>query len=345
MEEDHHTSHIPNWKVREVEKIKELIKSYQLFGIVGIEGIPAKQFQKMRRDLQGTAYIKVARNTLIKRALEELGAEFKDMDEFIEVQTALVFSNENPFKLYKLLEKNKTPSPIRAGAVAPQDIVVEARPTSFPPGPILGELQRAGIPAAIDGGKVVVKETKTVLKQGETVPQLLASMLNRLEIYPIVVGLDLRAVMEKGSIFRPDVLAIDETQYFNNITLATQQAFNLSVYAAYPTADNITTLISKASTESRNFGINAAVFEPELIGALMGKAQSQMLAVAAAASSKNDEAVDDELKQALGAAAAAATVSPTIQETVTDETAKAEKEEKEENSEESGMAGLGALFG
>lgn len=343
MEEDHHTSHIPKWKAKEVEEIKELIKSHHLFGIVGIEGIPAKQLQTMRRELQGTAYIKVARNTLIKRALDELGQDVKNMGEFIDVQTALVFSEQNPFRLYKLLEKSKTPSPIRSGAVAPKDIVVEARPTSFPPGPILGDLQRAGIPAAIDGGKVVVKETKTVLKQGETVPQLLASMLNRLEIYPIVVGLDLRAVLEEGSIFRPDVLAVDDAQYFNDIALAAKQAFNLSVYAAYPTADNITTLISKASTESRNLGIYAAVFEPELMGALMGKAQSQMLAVAAAASTKNEDAVDDELKQALGAAAAAA-VSATS-DTKADEAVEAKEDKEEENSEENGMAGLGALFG
>jgi large subunit ribosomal protein L10 len=342
MEIDHHSSHIPNWKAKEVEEIKELIKTYHLFGIVGIEGIPAKQLQKMRRDLNGTAYIKVARNTLIKRALEEMDQDVKDMSEFIDVQTALIFSDQNPFKLFKLLEKSKTPSPIKAGAVAPKDIVVEARPTSFPPGPILGDLQRAGIPAAIDGGKVVVKETKTVLKEGEKAPQLLASMLNRLEIYPMVVGLDLRAVLEEGSIFRPDVLAVDETQYFNDIALAAKQAFNLSVYAAYPNADNITTLIAKASTESRNLGIYAVVFEPELMGALMGKAQSQMIAVAAAASAKNEEAVDDELKQTLGAAAAAA-VSATTETKA--ETVEAKEEKEEESSEEDGMAGLGALFG
>ncbi|MGB3907925.1 MAG: 50S ribosomal protein L10 [Methanomethylovorans sp.] len=341
MEIDHHSSHIPKWKAKEVEEIKELIRSYRLFGIVGIEGIPAKQLQKMRRDLQGTAYIKVARNTLIRRALEELGENVKDMAEFIDVQTALVFSDQNPFKLFKLLEKSKTPSPIKAGAVTPKDIVVEARPTSFPPGPILGELQRAGIPAAIDGGKVVVKETKTVLKEGEKAPQLLAAMLNRLEIYPMVVGLDLRAVLEEGSIFHSDVLAVDETQYFNDIALAARQAFNLSVYAAYPTADNITTLIAKASTESKNLGIFAAVFEPELMGALMGKAQSQMLAVAAAASARNEDAVDDELKQALGAAAAASVTA----ETKVEETVEAKEEKEEESSEEDGMAGLGALFG
>lgn len=344
MADEHHTLHIPKWKSEEIEEIKELVKSYPIFGIIGIEGIPAKQLQKMRRELQGTAFIKVSRNTLIKKALNDIGEEVEGMDEFIDVQTALVFSEQNSFKLYKLLEKSKTPSPIKAGAVAPRDIIVEAMPTSFPPGPILGELQRAGIPAAIDGGKVVVKETKTVLKQGEKAPQLLASMLNRLEIYPVEVGLDLRAIMEKGSIFLPDVLAIDETEYFNNFAQAAKQAFNLSVFAAYPNAENISTLIAKVSTESKNLGVFAAVFEPDIMGALMGKANAQMLSLASIVSENNNEAVDEELKEALGAATAVTNTVTLVEETTSAST-DSKEEKEEENSEEEGMAGLGALFG
>lgn len=342
MAENHHTEHVPQWKKEEVEAIKELIKEYPLFGVVGIGGIPAKQLQKMRRDLQGTAVLKVARNTLTKRALDESNDDVKQMEEYIDVQTALVFTKQNPFKLYKLLEKSKSPSPIKAGAIAPKDIIVEAGPTSFPPGPILGEMQGAGIPAAIDGGKVVIKETKTVAKEGEAVSQKLAAMLTRLEIYPMEVGLDLRAVLESGSIFKPEVLAIDEDKYFTDFTLAAQQAFNLSVYAAYPTAESISTLISKAATESRNLGINATILEPEIMDALLGKAQSQMLSVASAASSNNEEAVDDELKEALGAAASAAAAAPAVAEETVEEK---DDEPEEEEQEESGMAGLGALFG
>jgi large subunit ribosomal protein L10 len=341
MDEEHHSSHIPQWKKDEVEDIKELIRKYPIFGVVGIGGIPAKQLQKMRRDLKDNAVLKVSRNTLIKRALAESG-DVQEMEKYIDVQTALVFTEQNPFKLYKTLEKSKTPSPIKAGTIAPRDIVVQKGPTPFPPGPILGEMQAAGIPAAIDAGKVVVKETKTVAKEGEAVSQKLAAMLTRLEIYPMEVGLDLRATLENGLVFTPDVLAIDEEKYFSDIVLATQQAFNLSVFAAYPTADNIKALIAKATTESRNLGVNAVVLEPGIVDLLLGKAQSEMLSVAALAASNNEDAVGDELKEALGAAAsaAAAVATETVEEVVEEK-----EEEEEESSEEDGMAGLGALFG
>jgi large subunit ribosomal protein L10 len=342
MAEEHHTTHIPQWKKDEVEAIKELIKEYPIFGVIGIGGIPAKQLQKMRRDLKGKAVLKVARNTLIRRALDE-SSEVKDMEEYVDVQTALVFTEQNPFKLFKTLEKSKSPSPIKAGAIAPRDIIVEKGPTSFPPGPILGDMQAAGIPAAIDGGKVVIRETKAVAKEGEAVSQKLAAMLTRLEIYPMEVGLDLRAAFENGMIFTPDVLAIDEDKYFSDIVLAVQQAFNTSVFAAYPTEENIKTLIAKATTESRNLGVNAVVLEPGIVDVLLGKAQSEMLSVASIASANNEEAVDDELKEALGAAASAAAATPA--ETVEEAEEEKEEEQEEESSEEDGMAGLGALFG
>lgn len=344
MAEEHHTEHIPQWKKDEIEEIKSLIKSHPLFGIIGIAGIPAKQLQGMRRDLKDIAVLKVSRNTLVKRALAESDEDVQKMADHIDVQTALVFTDQNPFKLYKLLEQSKSPAPIKAGTIAPKDIIVEAGPTSFPPGPILGDMQGAGIPAAIDGGSVVIRETKVVAKEGEPVSQKLAAMLTRLEIYPMEVGLNLNAVCEAGSIFTPDVLAIDEDKYFSDFTAAIQQAFNLSVNAVYPTSATISTLISKAVSESRNVGIEATVFEPELMETLLGKANSQMLSVASVASGNNEDAVDDELKAALGAAAT--TTAAAVTETAAEEPVEEKTEEKEdEEAEESGMAGLGALFG
>lgn len=218
-EERHHTEHIPQWKKDEIENIKELIQSHKVFGMVGIEGILATKIQKIRRDLKDVAVLKVSRNTLTERALNQLGGEsIPEMTRYLDNQTALIFTNESPFKLYKLLEQTKTPSPIKAGAIAPEDIIVQkGGPTSFPPGPILGELQSAGIPASIDAGKVAVKETKVVCKAGEAVPQKLATMLSKLEIYPLIVGLDLRAAYDDGTIYEPELLAVDESKYFSDI--------------------------------------------------------------------------------------------------------------------------------
>ena len=224
--------------------------------------------------------------------------------------------------------------------VSPKDIVVEKGPTSFPPGPIVGDLQTAGIPAAIDGGKVVVRETKVVAKEGEVVSQKLAAMLARLEIFPLELGLDLRATFEDGTLLEGSDLAIDEAIYTQNIMSAAKQAFNLSINAAYPTRTTIQALVAKAVSESRNLAVNGVIYSPDVMDILMSKAQSEMLALASVLS---EEALDDDMKGLLGAQATAS--QPAAEETAPPTDEEAEEETAEEVTEEDAAGGLGALFG
>ncbi|WNY27549.1 hypothetical protein MsAm2_13510 [Methanolapillus ohkumae] len=296
MTESRGAEQIPQWKMDEVNTLKDLVKSYKIFGVVSFEGIMADQLQKMRRDLKETSVLKVTRNTLNAKALNESDGNVPDMVQYIEGQSALIFTNDNPFRLYKTLSKTKTPSPIKAGAIAPADISVTKGPTGFPPGPLLGEFQSAGIPTAVEAGKIAIKETKVVCKAGEKVSQKLAAALNKLEIYPLEVGLNLRAVYENGTIYLPDVLAVDEDQIFNNIIAAVQQANNLSVNAAIPTKDTIKAILGKAHREAVNLGVEAVILEGDVVELLIGKANMQMATVASAVAAKDANAVDDELK-------------------------------------------------
>ncbi len=253
----HQSVHIPQWKKDEIENIKKLMTTYSSTGIVGVHGIPSNQLQVMRKNLRGLANIKMCRNSLVYRALDESSDNIKQINKYVEDQTALLFTNENPFKLYKILEKGKTAAPIKSGGIAPKDIVVQKGPTSFPPGPIVGELQGVGIPAGIEGGKVVIRETKTVAKKGDVVNAKLASILARLEIHPVELGLDLRVVYEKGMIYESKLLAVDETKIRSDLIFAVQRAFNLSINSAYPAKATISTLLTKAASQSRNLAINA----------------------------------------------------------------------------------------
>ncbi|MCE8422698.1 MAG: 50S ribosomal protein L10 [Candidatus Methanoperedens sp.] len=293
----HHSVHIPQWKKDEVEEIKNLISSSGSVGIVGVVGIPSNQLQLMRKNLRGLANIRVYRNNLIFRALDKSSENVKQLNKYVDDQTALLFSSENPFKLQKILERGRTAAPIKAGGIAPKEIVVQKGPTSFPPGPIVGELQGAGIPAGIEGGKVVIRETRVVAKKGDVVDAKLASILSRLAIYPVDLGLDLRVVYEKGTIYESKLLAIDETKYSNDITQAAQRAFNLSVNAAYPAKATIVTLLAKAVSQSRNLAINAEILIPDIINVLLAKANAQMLSVAMIAKAKDTNAVGNKLKE------------------------------------------------
>ncbi|MFZ0010995.1 MAG: 50S ribosomal protein L10 [Halobacteriota archaeon] len=334
--------HRPVWKDDEVTSIKAEAETHKVIAVVSIHGIPARQFQNIRAELRDVARIKVARNTLIHRAFEEAGETMLKLFENAEGQTALVFTDLNPFKLFKLLENSRTPAPAKAGDRAPTDIIVEKGATSFRPGPIVGDLQNAGIPAAIEKGKIVIRETKTVAKAGEAISVRLAGVLQRLEIYPMEVGLYLRAAYDGDVLYVPEDLRINEKAYFGQFVLAVSNALNLSINTAYPTSLTAAPLLQKASFEAMNLAVNAEIFEPEVLKTLLLRAQAVALTLV---NKLPNEALDDELIALKDAQATAPeSVEEQLAQKKEDEESK-EKEEDEAKKSESGMEGLGALFG
>ena len=274
-----YTHHLPAWKKDEIAEIKKNAKEYKLIGLVDMYGIPAQQVQQIRRNLRGKAVIKVTRNTLIEHAFNEIGGDLKNLSKYISGHSAIIFTNDNPFKLYKQLEKTKTKMAAKAGETAPEDIVIEKGPTSFKPGPIVGELQQVGIPAAIEGGKVKIRETKTVVKKGAVISAKLAEVLVKLDIKPMDVGLALQAAYHEGQMFEPSVLAIDEAKILGQIELAGRQAFNLSVNAAIPTKETMAPILTKAVRDARGLAIEAAIYEKDVVDAIIGKAQRESQAL------------------------------------------------------------------
>jgi large subunit ribosomal protein L10 len=274
-----YTHHLPAWKRREVEEIKADAGRFALIGLVDMYGIPAAQLQQIRRNLKGSAKLKMTRNTLIEHAFAELGGEIASLAGHLSGHSALIFTNDNPFKLFKQLEKTKTKMAAKPGEKAPVDIVVEKGPTSFKPGPIVGELQQAGIPAAIEAGKVKIRETRTVVKKGEAINPRQADVLAKLGIKPMDVGLILQAAYFEGSLYEPSVLAIDEDLITSQIILASQQAFNLSVNAVIPTLETAAPIIARAVREARSLAIEASIYEKDVIDGIIGKAQRESAAL------------------------------------------------------------------
>jgi len=329
----------PQWKVQAVEEIKRIFTSYPVVGIVGFRGVPAGQMQEIRRNFREFAVLKVTKNTLIEKALNSLGGDFVKLKEYLGDQVAIIATELNPFKLYKKLEETKVPSPLKPGQVSPVDVVVEKGPTPFPPGPVIGELQAAGLPAAIEKGKIVIKDTVTVVRAGEVVKPEVARALEMLGVKPVKLGLDVRVVYEKGVIFTPDMLAIDAGKVFEDFMDAYRKAMNLAVNAAYVTPETAEILIAKAFMDAKNLAVNAAIFEKDVMEDILSKAYREMLSLASLLPS---EALDDELTEKLSGIQAAA---PQVVEEEKKEEEKVEEEEEEEKEEEEAIEGLGALFG
>ena len=341
------TETIPQWKREEVDELVEFIDSYQSVGIVGVAGIPSRQLQAMRRELHGSAAVRMSRNTLTNRALEEVDDGVEQLTEYVSGQVALVGTNDNPFGLFKQLEASKTPAPINAGEVAPNDIVIPEGDTGVDPGPFVGELQTVGASARIMDGSIKVTEDSTVLTEGEVVDDDLANVLVELGIEPKEVGLDLRAVYSEGVLFEPDELELDVDEYEADIRSAAAAARNLSVNAAYPTAATAGTLLAKASGEAKSVGLFAAIESPDVVPDLIGKADAQLRSLAAQID--DDEALPEEL-QGVEAAPAPETDDADEEEEQAEEDddtddAETADDDADEDDGDDGGEGLGAMFG
>lgn len=332
-------AHVAEWKKEEVQDLKELIKSHSVVGMANLADIPAPQLQKMRRNLKDTT-IKMSRKTLMSLALGESEKDnIAALGEYMAGQPALIFTDMNPFKLYKILEASKTAAPAKAGSIAPSDIVVPKGDTAFKPGPILGELQKAGIPAKIDKGKIVITKDKVIVAEGEAVPRDVAGILTRLEIEPMEVGIDLIAAYEDKTVYTSDLLTVDEEKTLSDIQKAFSQALNLSVNASIYTKEAMPLIIQNAANKAMNLALNAEILTSKTTDLLLSRAYLQMLALASELASKNEEVLDGELLEKLKSRRQAVEVKTKKEEPKKDE------EEEEEEKEEDAAAGLGALFG
>ena len=340
------TDTIPEWKREEVAELVDFLERYGSVGIVDVAGIPSRQLQSMRRDLHGSAEIRMSRNTLTVRALEEVGDGFEELAAYVSGQVAFVGTDDNPFGLYKQLEASKTPAPISAGEIAPNDIVIEEGDTGVDPGPFVGELQQIGASARIMDGSIHVTEDSTVLEAGEPVSEELEGVLSELGIEPKEVGLDLRGVFSEGVLFEPDELAIDVDEYRSDVAAAAAAARNLSVDAAFPTAETTPTLLANAAGDAKALGVFAAIEDPDVLPDLIGKADAQVRAVAAEI---DDEAALPEELQGVEAPAApapeaeAADDEEPADEDDADDTEADDADDDDDDGD--GAEGLGAMFG
>jgi large subunit ribosomal protein L10 len=273
------TETIPEWKREEVDELVAFLEGYDSVGIVRVAGIPSRQLQTMRRDLHGSAELRMSRNTLMRRALEAAGID--GLAEHVAGQVAFVGTNDNPFGLFRQLEASKTPAPINAGEVAPNDVVIPEGDTGVDPGPFVGELQTVGAQARIMDGSIHVTADSLVCEAGETVSADLANVLSELGIEPKEVGLDLQAVASEGVLFEPEELDIDVDAYRADVEAAAGRATGLSVGAAYPTARTAGTLLARGAGDARAVGLSAAVAEPDLAPDLLAQADARLRALAA----------------------------------------------------------------
>jgi large subunit ribosomal protein L10 len=263
-----------------VEELKRIFKEYPTVGLAPLYRVKASQLHEIRRKLRGTALLKVSKNTLIKIALKELmeNGEFKGADalfKYLEGQNILIFTKEDPFKLAKMLDEVKIPSFARPGDIAPEDIVIQEGNTGLPPGPLVSEFNEVGLPAKIVSGSIWISKTTVVAKKGDVISDKLASVLAKLGVKPVKVGLNLKVAYSDGLVYPLEMLKLDIESYKNELLKAWENAFKLALALKYPTPETLPMILIECYSTSLRLALSLEYFTPETLPLLIQKALTE----------------------------------------------------------------------
>jgi large subunit ribosomal protein L10 len=323
------------WKIKEVEELTRLVKESPVVAVANVTGLPSKQMQEIRKGLKGKLDMKVVKNRLAKMAFEKAGIKgIKELEDRIDGPTALIFSQEDPFKLYQKFVDSRVNAPAKPGQIAPMDIVVPAGDTSFKPGPIIADLQGAGIKAKIQGPIIVVMQDSPVIKKGEAFSAQLASVLSQMDINPMEIGINVRAVLENGTVYDAEVLNIDKEATLGKLAVAYQNALNLAVEVCYPTKESVKLMIAKAANNAKNLAIEAEIYNDETVDYFRSKAEREAKGLATAANYTPGEKVEspkEEKKEEVPAEEAAKEISEESKEVKEEVKEEAPSEEAKED--------------
>jgi large subunit ribosomal protein L10 len=265
-----------------LKSLSEQMEGYPVIGIVDMHNLPARQLFQIKEQLKGKAVITVVKKRVIKLALE--GSKkpgLAGLAKSIQSQPAILFSSGNPFELANAIAKSKSKAAARPGDIAPKDIIVSAGPTNLPPGPAIGELQKAKIQAGVEGDKIVVKKDAIVARKGDVITRELAGLLPKLGIEPMEIELNLVAVWDEGTVFGKDILFIPQEHYVSQLQQAYSHSFNLAVGIGYMTPETVPVIIGKAHREAVSLALAANIITHETAGRILAKAMAQAEAIKA----------------------------------------------------------------
>lgn len=239
-------------KKKSVAELAEKMKNSRTVLVASTRSLPSSQFQEIKKNLRGKAEIKVAKKSVMEKAISqtEKGA-LQNLKEYLGADIALFFSDIDAFELSALLSDNQTPAKAKAGDTAPEDIKIEPGPTDLVPGPAISELSGAGLKVAVEGGKLAIKQGATIVKKGEEIDSKLASVLGKLNVLPMKVGFLSVAAYDANSGKVYSGIRIDREATLEELREMIGKAIGFSMSVGYINEKTIGFFISKAGIEEK----------------------------------------------------------------------------------------------
>lgn len=138
----------------------------------------------------------------------------------------------------EILYSEVRPSPAKPGAIAPDDVWIQAGPTGLDPKQtgFFGQLQ---IQTRIVKAQIEIVAPKQVIFVNEKITSTQAFLLDKLKIYPFEYKMHVTKVLQDGSVFDAKVLDLSMDSILEKFKKACNNQIALSLGAGYPTTASI----------------------------------------------------------------------------------------------------------
>jgi len=243
---------IPEEKKKLVEYIAEKIKTSKTVLIASIKGLPASQFQKIKKSLRGKAEIIVAKKSIVIRAISKIEkGVLQNLKKNIDADIAFIFSNTDAFELAGILVDNQSSAKAKVGDIAPEDITVEPGPTNLMPGPAISELGAVGLKVKVEGGKLAIVQGAVIVKEGEVINEKAVNVMGKLNITPMKVGFIPLSAYDATNETIYEKIRIDKKGALEELRTALSKSLGFAINVGYSSKETVTYFIAKAALEEK----------------------------------------------------------------------------------------------
>lgn len=134
----------------------------------------------------------------------------------------------------EILDEEVRPSPAKTGMIAPDDVMIKPGPTGLDPKQT-SFFQTLLIQTKIVKAQIDIVAEKQVITKGEKITSTQAALLDKLKIYPFSYKMEVKKVLQSGSMFDAAVLDLSNEAILSKFANAIKLQTSLSLGAGYAT--------------------------------------------------------------------------------------------------------------
>lgn len=244
---------VPEYKIKQVKDLVGLMDKKNTIMFASINGLPAAQFQKIKKELaKEQVDVLILKKRILLRGINGSKKQgLKNLERYVREDIAVIISDADSFELAEKLISNKNPVKAKAGQESPIDIEVESGSTDIPAGPAVSELGSLGLAVQVKSGKIEIIKPKVIVKKGNKISVEAASVMAKLNIMPFSVGFIPLASYDSKSSSLITELNIDKKGTVETMKQYFTKARGFAVAMGYICKETVKLLLIKASINEK----------------------------------------------------------------------------------------------